>query len=109
MAPRSEIGTTIKLEEFKALPIGLIKAGVVTNSAEDGVDANEIDSQLLLFRVVKYSDQDWTIYVSAWTFNRNLSYQLAEAPSYEDCKRLDDYTEIKRLFNVSKQVFKLLY
>lgn len=106
MPPRTEIGTTIKLEEFERYPNGLISAGVISNSVEDGVDVSDYtDDALVLYKVVKESNQDWYIEIVKWDKDYTLTDNIRES---EVLDRVTSFTEVKRIFNVSKKVFDLL-
>lgn len=106
MPPRTEIGTTIKLEEFEKYPNGLISIGVISNSAEDGIDlTDKTESSLLFYSVQKESNQDWHINISEW----NNSFTLIDNYHIQvPIATVTKFTEVKRIFNCSQKVFNLL-
>lgn len=102
------VGTTIKLEEFEKLPVGLIKGGVITND-QDGIDCRLFyKGKYMLYRVIKHSNQDWGLYASQWDDSYNLIDNLNNAEYYEDSLVITDNNIVKSIFNCSKKVMNLI-
>ena len=57
---QTNVGNTIKYEEFIKLPEGVISSGIISDS-NDGINIDN-SKELLFYIVYKYSNQDWAIY-----------------------------------------------
>ena len=101
----SNVGNTIKYEEFLKLPEGIISVGLISDS-EDGINIDN-SKELLQYVVYKYSNQDWAIFCLRWkTVNQDYA-ENRERLTMNTGHKVTTSQYIKRVFNCSKKVLDL--
>ena len=101
----SNVGNTIKYEEFLKLPLGVIASGTISDS-NDGINIDN-SGELLFYTVVKYSNQDWAIFCLRWkTVNQDYA-ENREKLTMNTGHKVTTSQYIKRVFNCSKKVLDL--
>lgn len=98
-------GNTIKLEEFKKLPEGVIASGIVSDSS-DGINFDNTD-KLLYYVVFKYSNQDWAIYCMRYETVKGMHIEDSYIHIANHGHKVTTERYIKRVFNCSKMVLDL--
>ena len=102
---QTNVGNTIKYEEFIKLPEGVISSGIISDS-NDGINIDN-SKELLFYIVYKYSNQDWAIYCLRYKTIKNMYLEEAHKFIADTGTKLTITQNIKRVFNCSKKVLDL--
>lgn len=102
---QTNVGNTIKYEEFIKLPEGVISSGIISDS-KDGINIDN-SNELLFYVVYKYSNQDWTIYCLRHKTVKSMYLEEAHKFIADTGTKLTNIQNIKRVFNCSKKVLDL--
>ena len=102
---QTNVGNTIKYEEFIKLPDGVISSGIISDS-KDGINIDN-SKELLMYIVYKYSNQDWAIYCLRYKTIKNMYLEEAHKFIADTGTKLTITQNIKRVFNCSKKVLDL--
>ena len=102
---QTNVGNTIKYEEFIKLPDGVISSGIISDS-NDGINIDN-SKELLFYIVYKYSNQDWAIYCLRYKTIKNMYLEEAYKFIADTGTKLTITQNIKRVFNCSKKVLDL--
>lgn len=101
----TNVGNTIKYEEFLKLPEGVICAGIISDS-EDGINIDN-SKELLYYVVGKYSNQDWAIFCLRYETVKKMYEEERTAFIMNTGIKVTTSNYIKRVFNCSKKVLDL--
>lgn len=102
---QTNVGNTIKYEEFIKLPDGVISSGIISDS-NDGINIDN-SKELLMYVVYKYSNQDWAIYCLRHKTVKDMYLEEAHKFIADTGTKLTITQNIKRVFNCSKKVLDL--
>ena len=102
---QTNVGNTIKYEEFIKLPEGVISSGIISDS-NDGINIDN-SKELLFYIVYKYSNQDWAIYCLRYKTIKNMYLEETHKFIADTGTKLTITQNIKRVFNCSKKVLDL--
>ena len=102
---QTNVGNTIKYEEFIKLPDGVISSGIISDS-NDGINIDN-SKELLIYVVYKYSNQDWAIYCLRHKTVKDMYLEDAYKFIKNTGVKLTITQNIKRVFNCSKKVLDL--
>ena len=102
---QTNVGNTIKYEEFIKLPEGVISSGIISDSNQ-GINIDN-SKELLFYIVYKYSNQDWAIYCLRYKTIKNMYLEEAHKFIADTGTKLTITQNIKRVFNCSKKVLDL--
>ena len=102
---QTNVGNTIKYEEFIKLPEEVISSGII----RDSIDGINIDNskELLMYVVYKYSNQDWAVYCLRYNTVKDMYLEDAYKFIKNTGIKLTIAQNIKRVFNCSKKVLDL--
>lgn len=98
-------GNTIKYEEFIKLPDAVIASGIISDSI-DGINIDN-SGKLLSYVVVKYSNQDWSIYCLRNDTVKGMYKEEADKLVMNTGVKVTNSKHIKKVFNCSKKVLDL--
>ena len=102
---QTNVGNTIKYEEFIKLPDGVISSGIISDS-NDGINIDN-SKELLMYVVYKYSNQDWAVYCLRYNTVKDMYLENAYKFIADTGIKLTIAQNIKRVFNCSKKVLDL--
>ena len=102
---QTNVGNTIKYEEFIKLPDGVISSGIISDS-KDGINIDN-SNKLLYYVIYKYSNQDWAIYCLRYDTVKDMHLEEAFKFIADTGIKVTNTQNIKRVFNVSKKVLDL--
>ena len=102
---QTNVGNTIKYEEFIKLPDGVISSGIISDS-KDGINIDN-SKELLMYIVYKYSNQDWAVYCLRYNTVKDMYLEDAYKFIKNTGIKLTIAQNIKRVFNCSKKVLDL--
>ena len=102
---QTNVGNTIKYEEFIKLPDGVISSGIISDS-NDGINIDN-SKELLMYVVYKYSNQDWAVYCLLHNTVKDMYLEDAYKFIKNTGVKLTIAQNIKRVFNCSKKVLDL--
>ena len=102
---QTNVGNTIKYEEFIKLPEGVISSGIISDS-RDGINIDN-SNELLFYVIHKYSNQDWAIYCLRYKTIKGMYLEDAHKFIADTGTKLTITQNIKRVFNCSKKVLDL--
>ena len=102
---QTNVGNTIKYEEFIKLPDGVISSGIISDS-NDGINIDN-SKALLMYVIYKYSNQDWAVYCLRYNTVKDMYLEDAYKFIGDTGIKLTIAQNIKRVFNCSKKVLDL--
>ena len=102
---QTNVGNTIKYEEFIKLPEEVISSGIISDSI-DGINIDN-SKELLMYVVYKYSNQDWAVYCLRYNTVKDMYLEDAYKFIKNTGIKLTITQNIKRVFNCSKKVLDL--
>ena len=102
---QTNVGNTIKYEEFIKLPAGVIAAGIISDS-KDGINIDN-SKELLQYVVYKYSNQDWAIFCLKHNTVKDMYAEEGDKLIINTGIKVTIPNYIKRVFNCSKKVLDL--
>ena len=102
---QTNVGNTIKYEEFIKLPEEVISSGIISDSI-DGINIDN-SKELLMYVVYKHSNQDWAVYCLRYNTVKDMYLEDAYKFIKNTGIKLTIAQNIKRVFNCSKKVLDL--
>ena len=102
---QTNVGNTIKYEEFIKLPDGVISSGIISDS-KDGINIDN-SKDLLQYVVYKYSNQDWAIFCLKHNTVKDMYAEEGDKLIINTGIKVTIPNYIKRVFNCSKKVLDL--
>ena len=102
---QTNVGNTIKYEEFIKLPEEVISSGIISDSI-DGINIDN-SKELLMYVVYKDSNQDWAVYCLRYNTVKDMYLEDAYKFIKNTGIKLTIAQNIKRVFNCSKKVLDL--